>query len=215
MVTKGFEGRLAREAGTHLRKLPRRARRQQSMAQASLQFSLSGRHLLIRARDMSGSSLSCNRVEESYSQPHFSIWMTWMNWMNKRYYRWGWRVRSYFPKAWAIWKLLQATELWQSWESQEPAGFPDLADMSVRPPVCCAVSREEDHVALHAWWWHWANAGNELRQLPWAVQDPHISSWCERLPAKWRDDVISSTRTLPSPCIYLWPPPVSLPSLAQ
>lgn len=131
-----------------------------------------------------------------------------MNWMNKQYCGWGWRMRRYFSKASAIWKELQATELWQWSGSQEPAGYSDLTDMSLHPPICYAISREEDCVGLCVWWWHWANAADELHQLSWAMQDPHSLCWCESLPAKWKHDMTWSQEEeeqFRSPCICCHP----------
>lgn len=55
--------------------------------------------------------------------------------MNKQYYRWEWRVMRYFSVASAIWKGLQATELWQRSGSQEPAGYSHLTEKSLQSAV--------------------------------------------------------------------------------
>lgn len=71
-----------------------------------------------------------------------------MYWMNKQYCRWRWTMRRYVLKASAIWKEPQATELWPWSRTQEPAGYSDLTDMSLHPPICCAVAKEEDCISL-------------------------------------------------------------------
>lgn len=102
------------------------------------------------------------------------------------------------PSYWVVTIIRQSGASWLPWSGWHVSS----------PSVCCAISREEDHAALQAWWAHWANAGDKFRQLSWAGQDPHSLRWWERLPAKRRADVVSSgARTLPSPCICGHPQP--------
>ena len=135
MVTKGFEGGLPERRAPIQESVQGKGKEKAVRTQRDLQPSFSG-WPSSRARDVAPPSRgSPVRGEGPYPHPHFNIWMTWISWMNKQYCRWEWGMTRDFSMASAIWKGLQATELWQRLGSQEPAGYSHLTDKSLQSAV--------------------------------------------------------------------------------
>lgn len=144
--SKRIWGEACQRGGRPPKKVPRRARRQYSSSQPSVQLVWLTPPRLGRRY---GWFLPLGDGRKQSRGLVFSCTFQYMNELDEQgILQMEMESEGYFSKAWTIWKELQATELWQWSGSHEPAGCPDLEDTSLRPPVCGAVSREEGGIAL-------------------------------------------------------------------
>lgn len=85
--------------------------------------------------------------------------------------------------------------------------------MSLHPPICCAVAKEEDCVRLCSAMIMSQSCRRVMSALLGYAGPTHSLCWCERLPASRKHDVVPArARTIPS-SLGLLPPSVYPPSI--
>lgn len=146
MVTKRFEKRLAREVETL--RWPGHVK---MTVPASFQFHRTPPDL----GQMCGQASPICRCTATEQRDHspilFSIheWLKWLN--NWTVLQMGMETEEIFFKG--ISHMEGASSYWAVTmiRSQEPAGYSDLTDTSLHPPICCNISKKEDYIALYTW----------------------------------------------------------------